>query len=123
MKRIVLALCILTAVALPAFAAVRNVYVTMGAADDGAAINTNESSKGVDMTNAEKARFAAQGTFGGGTMTLQVTLDGTNWSTSGLTLTANGSVELTTPCKQARWTLTGATSPSITMGASIRTLQ
>jgi hypothetical protein len=67
------------------------------------------------MTNAEKARFAAQGTFGGGTMTLQITPDGTNWSSSGLTLTANGQCQLTTPCKQARWTLTGATSPSITM--------
>lgn len=101
----------------------RNVPVTMVAADDsGLALNANESSKPVDMLNAEKARFGAAGTFGAGTMTLQITLDGSTWHSSGLTLTAAGSVELTTPCKQARWTLTGATAPSINMHAVLRTL-
>jgi len=102
----------------------RNVFKTMVAADDGAvALNANENSAPVSMDNIEKATFAAAGTFGGGTMTLQVSMDGTTFVTSGLTLTAVGKVDLTIPCKQARWALTGATAPSVTMACALRTLE
>jgi hypothetical protein len=95
----------------------------MPAADDGAAaLNANESTKPVDMMNIEKGTFAAVGTFGGGTLTLQVSMDGITWHSSGLTLAAAGAVTLSIPCKQARWTLTGATAPSVTCSCALRTL-
>jgi hypothetical protein len=100
----------------------KNVFLTMGAADDNGNLNANENSKPVDMQAIEKGTFAATGTFGGGTATLQVSMDGTNWVSSGLTLTAAGKVDLTIPCKQARWNLAGATSPSLVCACALRTL-
>lgn len=102
----------------------RNVFKTMLAADDSAvALNANENSAPISMENIEKGTFAAAGAFGAGTMTLFVSMDGTTFVSSGLTLTAAGKVDLTIPCKQARWTLTGATAPSVTMACALRTLE
>lgn len=101
----------------------RNVFLTMPAADDGENLDeAAEVTAAVDMTNIEKGTFAAVGTFGSGTLTLQISVDGTNFVSSGLTLTANGKVDLAIPCRQARWSLAGATTPDIACAAALRTL-
>jgi len=100
----------------------RNVFKRMRAADDlGPALNANEVSESISMEDAEKATLVAIGTFGGGTVTWQITLDGTNFVSSGLTQTAPGKVDLTIPCKAARASLAGATAPSVNCAAMIRT--
>lgn len=101
----------------------RNVFKTIVAADDGAAaLDENEPSEAIDMQNVEKSTFGVAGTFGGATVTLQISMDGTTFVSSGLTVTAAGRMELTTPCKQARLNVTGGTAASITGAVALRTL-
>lgn len=62
--------------------------------------------------------FSAQGTFGGGTLSVEWSIDGTNWTAfkyqdSALALTENGGYILTSPGHIGRVKLTGATSPNI----------
>ena len=60
--------------------------------------------------------FVAQGTFGGGTLTLKYTTDGgTTYTAVGTdtTLTASGGGYFTLPLCSLRATLAGSTSPSI----------
>ena len=63
--------------------------------------------------------FAAQGTFGGGTLALQFSLDGgTTWTTfsdssTSASLTTAGGRLIVAPSTNVRLNLTGATSPAI----------
>lgn len=62
--------------------------------------------------------FAASGTFGGGTLTLKWSIDGTtfvpfNDGVSDVALTAAGGREVIAPGRKVRVTLSGATSPDI----------
>lgn len=99
----------------------KNVFVAMPAVDGGA-LNANENTIDVDLTNAEKASVVATGTFGGGTLTLHGSLDGTTFATTGLTLTAPGKLDVLIPLKKVRGVLTGATTPSVSVAIGIRTL-
>lgn len=102
----------------------RTVFKQLVAADDlAAALNANENTIAVGAENIQEATIVAVGTFGGGTITVFVTVDGTNFVTSGLTLTSAGKVQLTIPCKAFRCTLTGATGPSVTCAAAMRTYE
>lgn len=61
----------------------------------------------------------AQGTFGGGSLALEFSLDGITWgaatdSNGAVALTAAGGVEFTAPTRQGRLRLSGATAPDIT---------
>ncbi len=101
----------------------RNLIIPMLAADDGAAaLNANEPTKAYDITNMDKATIAATGTFGGGTLTVQLSNDGTNWFSSGLTIAAAGKVDLAIPAKFVRGNLAGATTPSLNVTMALRTL-
>lgn len=101
----------------------RNVFKVLGAADDGGNLNANENTIAIGMENIQQATIACTGTFGGGTATVQISVDGTNFVTSGLTLTAAGKVDLTIPCKAMRVALTGATSPSLVVAMAARTYE
>jgi hypothetical protein len=101
----------------------RNVFVTITAADDDSAtFDENEVSNAIDMQNVEKATFGVAGTFDGATVTLQISMDGVTFVSSGLTAAAAGRMELTTPCKQARISIAGGTAPELTCAAALRTL-
>lgn len=102
----------------------RTVFKALVAADDlAAALNANENSIAVGAENIQEATIVASGSFGGGTITVFITVDGTTFVSSGLTLTATGKVQLTIPCKAFRCTLTGATAPSIICAAAMRTYE
>lgn len=63
--------------------------------------------------------FYAQGTFGGGTATLEYSLDGTNWysaDATNLALSSNGNGNFQLPSCQLRITLSGSTSPDLDAG-------
>lgn len=64
---------------------------------------------------SETIIVVASGTFGSGTVTLQVSPDGgTTWVTTGKTLTADGSVFQDFPAgSRLRVALTGATGPDL----------
>jgi hypothetical protein len=102
----------------------RTVFKALVAADDSAAaLNANENTISVGAENIQEATIVASGTFGGGTATVQITVDGTTFVSSGLTLTATGKVQLTIPCKAFRVALTGATGPSVICAAAMRTYE
>ena len=75
----------------------------------------NASSAAYRKGTDEPVVLVAEGTWGGGTLTLQITPDGgTTWVTTGKTLTANGTVTFDCPAGlQFRATLAGATGGSI----------
>jgi len=99
-----------------------NVFKALRAADDlAAALDENEVTEAISMETFEKATLVAVGTFGGGTLTWQITVDGTNWVTSGLTLTAAGKVDLAIPCKAVRGSLAGATTPALVCAGAFQT--
>ncbi len=102
----------------------RTVFRPLLAADDNAAaLNANENTIAIGAENLQEATIVASGSFGGGTITVFITVDGTNFVTSGLTLTATGKVQLTIPCKAFRCTLTGATAPSVVCAFAGRTYE
>lgn len=101
----------------------KNLIVSLVAADDSAAaLNANEATKAIDISNVEKATLVAVGAFGGGTLTWQISLDNVNWVSTGLTLAAAGKSDLTIPAKFVRGVLAGATAPAVICGAALRTL-
>jgi len=62
------------------------------------------------------AHAACSGTFGSGTMTLYISYDGTNYITTGIDgiKTADATFRLDNlPDCYLKWTLTGATTPSV----------
>lgn len=62
--------------------------------------------------------IVASGTFGGGTLTLEYSHDGTTFVSSGQTLTANGAISFQErPSMPWRVTLSGATAGSVTATA------
>lgn len=96
--------------------AIRNVFKSFGAA-----LAANGSTPGIDVETASQVTLAAQGTFGGGTISFDISLDnGATWVASGLSLTASGSKVLTQPATQVRATLSGATGPSVTCQCGIQ---
>jgi hypothetical protein len=95
---------------------IRNVFKSFGAA-----LAANGSTPGIDISGASQVTLAAQGAFGGGTITFEISLDnGATWVSSGLTLAAAGSKVLTNPATQVRATLAGATGPNVTCQAGIQ---
>ena len=62
-----------------------------------------------------KATVIAWGTFGGGTVAIQVSSDGTNWADH-TTFTAAGAADVDiSAAAYVRGNLTGATAPSLTL--------
>lgn len=59
----------------------------------------------------------ARGTFGGGTVTIQVSFDGTNWASTDVTFTADGYKELRVVANYVRAVLAGSTSPTVVVEA------
>ncbi|HCR85494.1 MAG TPA: hypothetical protein DIV86_02335 [Alphaproteobacteria bacterium] len=59
--------------------------------------------------------FAASGTFGGGIITMQYSLDGTNFITGGVDseLVSDGGKKFSLPKCSIRLNLAGATSPNV----------
>lgn len=101
----------------------RNIFKNFTAVDDGLTIfDENELSNAIDMINVEKATIAAVGTFGGATVTVQISTDGTNFVTSGLTIAAAGKVDLTIPCRLVRLSIAGGAGAAITAAIVMRTL-
>ena len=94
----------------------RNVFKSLGAA-----LAANGSTGAIDVSGASQVTLGASGTWGGGTLTWEISLDhGTTWVTSGLSQTADGSKILTNPATQVRGTLAGATAPSISCAIGIQ---
>ncbi len=78
--------------------------------------SNNASSSAQNSESANQRIIIASGSFGGGTLTLQHSVDGTVWVTSGLTLTAAGKIEFREqPGLIWRVTLAGATAGSVTV--------
>ena len=94
----------------------------MVAADDGAVtLDENESTVGISCEQASQVNVGCSGTFGGGTATIEISLDhGATWVSSGITMTAPGSKVLTAPATQVRVTLSGATAPSVKCACGIQ---
>jgi len=75
----------------------------------------NASSDAQSDGSAHTTVIVAAGTWGGGTLTLEYSFDGSAFASSGQTLTANGVIEFTDrPGMIWRVTLSGATGGSIT---------
>jgi hypothetical protein len=75
----------------------------------------NASSETQHDGSSSPAVIVASGTWGGGTLTLEYSHDGTTFVTSGQTLTANGAISFNKrPGLHWRVTLSGATGGSIT---------
>ncbi len=83
-------------------------------------LTTNTSTAAIDIGTEGEYFVRASGTFGGGTLTTEVS-DGTTFTTAGTNgvLTAAGWVRVFVPKNgQIRLTLTSATSPSISWSIS-----
>ena len=75
----------------------------------------NASSSAVSPQDSRARVIVAYGTFGGGTLTLEYSVDGSNYESSGKTLTATGSIEFREqPGVLWRVTLSGPTAGSVT---------
>jgi hypothetical protein len=74
--------------------------------------------EGLPQTIQGSTKYAlyVQGNLGGGSVKLQVSLDGTNWmDVPGSTMTAPGLVILEMIAKHIRAVLSGATAPEVTV--------
>jgi hypothetical protein len=85
---------------------------------DGVSANGNSSALALDRAHGGGGRaftLVAEGTWGGGTITLQLSPDeGTTWVDTSYTLSADGEQHGTDIiATHARLALTGATSPSL----------
>jgi len=80
---------------------------------------SNNASSSVQSDGSSASRvIIASGTWGGGTLTLEYSHDGSTWVSSGSTLTANGTILFNDrPGLNWRVTLAGATGGSITATA------
>lgn len=88
-------------------------------------IAADGASSGVDCNKAVAVTLNATGTFGGGTVQVQVCADPTAASpvwvnVSGATLTSNGSKAVTLPVRAVRWNMSGSTSPSVVCTATVQ---
>lgn len=98
----------------------RNVFKALPAADGGN-INANESTKAVDVSRASQVNFGASGAFGGGTLTIEGSLDhGATWVSTGQTLAAAGAKVITAPFTQLRGTMAGAAGPNVACAVGVQ---
>lgn len=80
----------------------------------GASIAGNGTGSAVAVPRPAKYGLIVRGTgLGGGTLTIEVSDDGTNWVSSGVTPAINSYNTLDLGAKYVRYNLTGATGPSI----------
>lgn len=89
-------------------------------------LTSNSTSTPVTLQKGRNYIFCS-GTFGSGTLTPQVSFDGTNYAplklsqdsyVSSLAFTSAGCVMLALPECKLRWVLSGATSPSVVVQVS-----
>ena len=75
---------------------------------------SGDGSSAAYKTQRGKVVFAADGSFGGGSMNAEVTTDGgTTWITVGA-VTSDGSVQVDFPYPvEVRFTMAGSTTPSV----------
>ena len=85
------------------------------------ALTDNGTVSPISLETASRAWVTLAGTFGGGTATVEITLDGSNWvAYPGGAKTSPDVVEIQGPIKAARVTLAGATTPSLSVAFGIQ---
>lgn len=87
-------------------------------------LSADGASSGISGNRAVAITLTATGTFGSGTVQVQICADPTVavpvWvNVSGATLTSNGSKTITLPVRAVRWNLSGSSSPSIVCTALV----
>lgn len=90
-------------------------------------LSTADTAVRVELVNMQGLAGSMQvtGTFGGATITLQVSNDGTNWATlvnngTNVSLTAAGNVEFTTAARYIRPSSSGGTGDDVTATVVLR---